>query len=95
MVGCALCGRNTGYEPGTGGAASSRCMQDRLPVSEDGFTYLHAVLNILTAAECYDGELAVDGQLCDSCADSLEQLEQLQNQAGVADALRNNLKYLT
>ncbi len=51
-----------------------------LPPSEDGFTYLHAVLNILTAAECYDGELAVDGVLCDSGADGLEQLEQLQNQ---------------
>ena len=74
MVGCSLCGRDTG------GSSSCRGMQDRLPVSEDGFTYLHSVLNILSAAECYDGELSVDGQLCDSCADSLEQLEQLQNQ---------------
>lgn len=76
MVGCALCGREISGEKGS----TCRSMQDRLSVSEDGFTYLHAVLNILSAAECYDGELSVDGLLCDSCADSLEQLEQLQNQ---------------
>jgi hypothetical protein len=50
-------------------------------INDEGFTYLHAVLNILSAAECYDhGELLVDGLLCSSCATSLQQLERLQNQ---------------